>query len=277
MDRPVKHRFNMATLRGTQQPELSKKLYKLIKSENHAIDSYEAAGRDRVSIASQLSDWGDSTGDMAVSDLSDKMGVLLAEMGEQEDLYAQNLEDYRNILKQIRNTESSVQPARDYKARVVDEIQKQKIKDPNSSKLVSLEQELVRAEAQTLVAEAQLTNITRQKLKEAFDIHLAATIERAEKQIILARHGRRLLNLLDDTPLVPGDTRGAYEHGDQARQVLNDAEQDLRGWEASLEPIQSAAVGMGTNLMPPTSQVNEGEEGEVSYQKEESGPQPVAA
>ncbi|KAK2743280.1 hypothetical protein FQN55_007470 [Onygenales sp. PD_40] len=268
MDRPIKHRLTMSTLRGIQQPELSKRLFKLIKTENHAIDSYEAAGRDRVSIASQLSEWGESTGDAAISDLSDKLGVLLAEMGEQEDLYAQNLEDYRTVLKSIRNTEGSVQPARDYKAKIVDEIQKQKIKDPTSSKLVSLEQELVRAEAQTLVAEAQLTNITRQKLKEAFDINLAATIERAEKQIILARHGRRLLNLLDDTPLVPGDTRAAYTEGDQARAILNDAEADLKGWEPSLEPIPSAAAGMGTNLMPQRTQEEVGEE---------SAPQPVTA
>ena len=48
---------------------------------------------------------------------------------------------------------------------------------------------------------------TRQKVKEAFDLQFAATIERAEKQIILAKHGRRMLNLLDDTPVVPGDVR----------------------------------------------------------------------
>jgi hypothetical protein len=51
-------------------------------------------------------------------------------------------------------------------------------------------------------------------------MHFAATIERAEKQVILARHGRRLLNLLDDTPVVPGDARPAFEHADQARQIL---------------------------------------------------------
>ena len=42
---------------------------------------------------------------------------------------------------------------------VLDEIQKLKIKEPNSNKIIQLEQELVRAEAQSLVAEAQLTNI----------------------------------------------------------------------------------------------------------------------
>lgn len=149
----------MATLRGIQQPELSKKLFKIIKSENHAITAYEAASRERISIASQLSDWGEATGDDSVSDISDKLGVLLSELGEQEDAFAQNLEDYRSVLKQIRNTESSVQPSRDHKAKITDEIQKLKYKEPQSTKIVTLEQELVRAEAQNLVAEAQLTNI----------------------------------------------------------------------------------------------------------------------
>ncbi|KAI9876519.1 MAG: hypothetical protein M1830_006324 [Pleopsidium flavum] len=240
----------MASLRGIQQPELSKKLFKVIKSENHAIGAYETAGRERISIASQLSDWGEATGDDSISDISDKLGVLMSELGEQEDVFAQNLEDYRGVLKQIRNTESSVQPSRDHKAKIADELQKLKYKEPQSTKLVQLEQELVRAEAQNLVAEAQLTNITRQKLKEAYDLHFAATIERAEKQVILARHGRRLLNLLDDTPVVPGDARPAFEHTNQARQILNDAEEDLRDWQPHLEPIPSAATNMGPNLMP---------------------------
>jgi len=242
----------MATLRGIQQPELSKKLFKIVKGENHVIGAYEAAGRERIAIASQLSDWGEATNDDAISEIADKLGVLLAEIGEQEDVLAQNLEDYRGILKQIRNTESSVQPSRDHKAKITDEIQKLKYKDPSSTKLVTLEQELVRAEAENLVAEAQLTNITRQKLKEAYDVHFAGTIERAEKQIILARHGRRLLNLLDDTPVVPGDARPAFEHSAQARQVLNDAEEDLRDWQPDLEPIQSSAT-LGNSAMPAES------------------------
>jgi hypothetical protein len=90
---------------------------------------------------------------------------------------------------------------------------------------------------------------TRQKLKEAYAAELAATIERAEKQIILARHGRRLLNLLDDTPVVPGDIRPAYEHTNQARQILNDAEDDLKDWQPELEAVPSNAE-LDDNLMP---------------------------
>jgi hypothetical protein len=113
-----KHRFTMASLRGVQQPELSKKLFKIIKSENHAIGAYEAAARERQGIAQQLSEWGEATGDETISEISDKLGVLLAEIAEQEDLYAQGLEEYRGVLKQIRNTESSVQPSRDHKTKV---------------------------------------------------------------------------------------------------------------------------------------------------------------
>lgn len=236
-----RHRFSINTFRGMTGPELSRKLSRLIKSENAAIGAYEAAGRERGSIAAQLSEWGESTEDDAVSDISDKLGVMMAEMGEQEDVFSQNLEDYRGTLKHIRNMESSVQPSRDQRQKVTDEIAKLKYKDPSSTRLTTLEHELVRAEAQNLVAEAQLSNTTRTKLKEAFDIHLTAVVERAEKQIILANHARRLLNYIDDTPVVPGDARQAYEHELEARQVLEDAENDLRNWQPSLEPIISSA------------------------------------
>ena len=149
----------MASLRGIQQPELSKKLYKLIKSENHAIGAYESAGRERIAIASQLSEWGEATNDETVSDVSDKIGVLLSELGEQEDHFAQNLEDYRTILKTVRNMESSVQPSRDQRQKTMDEIAKLKHKEPESTRIAGLEQQLVREEAQNLVAEAQLTNV----------------------------------------------------------------------------------------------------------------------
>ena len=54
------------------------------------------------------------------------MGVLLAEVAEQEDVFAQNLEESRGVLKAIRNTERSVQPTRDHKEKVADDIQKLK-------------------------------------------------------------------------------------------------------------------------------------------------------
>ncbi|KJX92733.1 hypothetical protein TI39_contig5829g00006 [Zymoseptoria brevis] len=244
-----KHRFAISSFRGLGAPELSKKLRNLIKTQNHQIGAYEQAGRESQSLASQLSEWGESTEDDAVSDISDKLGVLLAEIAEQEDQFAQNLEESRGVLKQIRNVEASVQPTRTNKQKIQDELQKLKYKEPESTKIVTLEQELVRAEAQSLVADAQLTNVTRQKFKEAYDIHTAAVIERAEKQIILAQQARRLINMLDDTPIVPGEDRVAFTGADEGKEVLNDAETGLRGWTLNVDPIESNAGKIGNSGM----------------------------
>lgn len=73
-------------------------------------------------------------------------------------------------------------------------------------------------------------------------------MERAEKQIILAKHGRRLLALLDDTPVVPGDDRPPYAHAQQARQILNDCEEDLREWQPDQDAFQDAAEAQGEDL-----------------------------
>ncbi|KIW02957.1 uncharacterized protein PV09_05621 [Verruconis gallopava] len=245
-----KHHFAISTLRGLQQPESSKKLYKLIKSENHAISAYETAGRESLSIASQLSEWGEDTGDDAVSEISDKLGVLLAEIAEQEDQFASSLEESRSILKQIRNTESSIQPSRDQKVKISDELQKLKYKEPTSTKIPALEQELVRAEAQSLVAEAQLTNVTRRKFKEAYALHAAAVLERAEKQAILARQAQKLLLLLDDTPIVPGESHEPFSKNEEARQILSDAEDELKAWQPSWDLPKQTATGQDDMAVP---------------------------
>jgi hypothetical protein len=91
--------------------------------------------------------------------VSDKIGVVLSELGEQEEAYAGRLDESRGVLKVIRNTEKSVQPSRDGKRKIADEIGRLKVREPQSTRLVTLEQELVRAEAECLVAEAQLGNV----------------------------------------------------------------------------------------------------------------------
>ncbi|KAF8463114.1 Eisosome component PIL1-domain-containing protein [Kalaharituber pfeilii] len=224
---------------GPDQPQLSKRLYRLIKSENHVINAYENAGRERINVATQLSEWGEQCGDDTISDLSDKLGVLLSEIGTQEMMHAQSLEDYRVILKAIRNTEASVQPSRDNKARIQEEIARLKYKDPQSSRIMQLEQELVRAEAENLVAEAQLINMTRSKLKEAYAQHFAVVIERCEKQAIIAKQGRKLLNLLDDTPIMPGSKPAPYDKEREARVILKEAEDAIKDWTENFEEVTS--------------------------------------
>jgi len=72
---------------------------------------------------------------------------------------------------------------------------------------------------------------------------------------------------------VPGDVRAPWEHTNQARQILNDAEDDLKDWQPELEDVPSnanldhAALGrtqnVGTNA--------EAEDGLVHSQGHEEG------
>lgn len=47
---------------GSNAPQLGKRLFRVIKNENQVINSYEGAGRERIHIATQLSEWGEQCG-----------------------------------------------------------------------------------------------------------------------------------------------------------------------------------------------------------------------
>lgn len=74
--------------------------------------SMELVSRERMEAAQQLSIWGESCDD-DVSDVTDKLGVLLYEIGELEDQFVDRYDQYRVTMKSIRNIEVSVQPSRD--------------------------------------------------------------------------------------------------------------------------------------------------------------------
>jgi hypothetical protein len=102
-----------------------------------------------------------------------------------------------------------------------------------------LEQELVRAEAESLGAEAQLSNITREKLKAAFTYQFDALREHCEKIAIIAGYGKHLLELVDDTPVTPGETRQAYDGYDASKAIIQDCEDALTNWVTSSAAVRS--------------------------------------
>ncbi|KAI5301200.1 hypothetical protein KEM55_001036 [Ascosphaera atra] len=232
------HAFRKNTA-GIGGPELSRKLAQLVKMEKNVMRSLEQVSRERMEVARQISVWGEA-GDDDVSDVTDKLGVLLYEVAELEDQLVDRYDQYRLTLKSIRNTEKSVQPSRDRKQKITDEIAKLKYKDPNSTKLPILEQELVRAEAESLVAEAQLTNITREKVKTAFTYHFDSMREHSEKVAIIANYGKHLLDLIDDNPVTPGETRNAYDGYEASKAIIQDCEQALTDWVPSSAAVKPA-------------------------------------
>ncbi|KAI2626375.1 Eisosome component PIL1-domain-containing protein [Xylaria nigripes] len=217
---------------GAFGPDLAKKLTQLVKMEKNVMRSLELVAKERMEVAQQLSLWGEA-GDEDVSDVTDKLGVLLYEIGELEDQYVDRYDQYRVTMKSIRNIEASVQPSRDRKQKIADHIAQLKYKEPNSPKIVVLEQELVRAEAESLVAEAQLSNITREKIKAAYTYQFDALREHSEKVAIIAGFGKHLLELIDDTAVTPGETRPAYDGYEASKAIIQDCEEALTNWVTS--------------------------------------------
>lgn len=217
------------TAAGSLGPDLSRKLAILVKMEKNVMRDIELVAKERREVARQLSSWGEE-GDDDVSDVTDRLGVLIYEMAEIEDQLIDKYDVYRLTLKSVRNIESSVQPSRDRKQKITDQIAHLKYKDPNSDKIVVLEQELVRAEAESLVAEAQLSNITRDKVKTGFNYQFDAIREYSEKMALIAGYGKALLEILDDTPVTPGETRPAYDGFDASKQIIIDCENALANW-----------------------------------------------
>ncbi|KAL2216666.1 putative cell wall integrity signaling protein Lsp1/Pil1 [Thermoascus aurantiacus ATCC 26904] len=231
------HAFRKQTA-GAFGPDLAKKLSQLVKMEKNVMRSMELVGRERMEVAQQLSLWGENCDD-DVSDITDKLGVLIYEIGELEDQFVDRYDQYRVTIKSIRNIEASVQPSRDRKQKITDEIAKLKYKEPNSPRISVLEQELVRAEAESLVAEAQLSNITREKLKAAFTYQFDALREHCEKVALIAGYGKHLLDLIDDTPVTPGETRQAYDGYEASKAIIQDCEDALTNWVQSKAAVRS--------------------------------------
>ena len=144
------------------------------------------------------------------------------------------------------------------KQKITDQIAQLKYKEPNSPKIVVLEQELVRAEAESLVAEAQLSNITREKLKAAFTYQFDALREHSEKLAIIAGYGKHLLELVDDTPVTPGETRNAYDGYETSKAIIQDCEDALTNWVEQNAAVKSKLSTRSRTLSQRRKQREEG-------------------
>lgn len=96
----------------------------------------------------------------------------------------------------------------------------------------------MRAEAESLVAEAQLSNITREKLKAAFHYQFDALREHCEKLALIAGYGKHLLDLIDDAPVTPGETRHTYDGYEASKSIIQDCEEALVNWVSSKAAVK---------------------------------------
>jgi hypothetical protein len=157
---PRRHTNSTSGLFGSVSKVLSSndKIEKLSKATSDQYRSTELVAREQLERAFRLSDWGETTGDDEVSDITDKIGVLLAEFSDQEDNFAEKLPELLSTYSIIRKAQRAFE---DSKARVdslLSEITNLKSKIPNSPKIPKMTETLVRAETERMVREAEFKN-----------------------------------------------------------------------------------------------------------------------
>ena len=63
--------------------------------------------------------------------------------------------------------------------------------------------------------------------------------EHSEKLALIAGYGKHLLDLIDDTPVTPGEARPAYDSYDISKQIIIDCENSLSDWTLDTASVKS--------------------------------------
>ena len=63
--------------------------------------------------------------------------------------------------------------------------------------------------------------------------------EHSEKLALIAGYGKHLLDLIDDTPVTPGEARPAYDSYDASKQIIVDCENALSDWTLDTASVRS--------------------------------------
>ncbi|EPX71266.1 sporulation protein Meu14 [Schizosaccharomyces octosporus yFS286] len=209
--------FSINKLKELSHAEDSKRSHRMIKSGKTSVDAYRQAGKGLNHFGGYLSDWGSRTRSVSINDISDKLGVLVSELGESELEFVKQFDESRLKLKGIRDMEDSIAPSRAHRQRLVASIEKEEEKDPLSPRLIDLQNQLVRTEAENLVGEMQLDNKIREVMKSSFQQLMDAFQVRAQKQMTVGYYSRLLVDMINDDVVYPGDNPVAYNKKNAAQ------------------------------------------------------------
>jgi hypothetical protein len=95
-------------------------------------------------------------------------------------------------------------------------------------------------------------------MKAAFTYQFDAMREHSEKLAILAGFGKHLLELVDDTPVTPGETRAAYDGYEASKAIIQDCEDALTNWVPQNAAVSSHLSQRARTLSQRRRTKNEG-------------------
>lgn len=144
--------------------------------------------------------------------------------------FQDSVDQYRETLKSISVKESSLQPGRDQKRKIKDQIERLQNSYSSMDKLNNLKEQLAQLEEFTAPDEAEMNNFKRIATREGLYLLLNGMHAMASKSDIISTFGKYIVDELDVEPVKVGEERRPYEKAEKTKRIQDDAERAIEQW-----------------------------------------------
>ncbi|KAI9483000.1 MAG: Eisosome component PIL1-domain-containing protein [Benjaminiella poitrasii] len=191
-------------------------------------DVAQLADNNRVS-ANNLMSFGCHLGD-DLTDVTQKMGHLLIEWSNIIMEFSEAIEQYRETLISISTKEAILQPGRDQKRKLKDNIERLQSSFSSMDKVNSYKEQLEQLEKFTEPDEIEMSNFKRIATREALYLLLNGMHAMASKTDIISTFGKYIVDELDVQPVEVGQERPQYLAEEKTKRIEEDTMRAIAGW-----------------------------------------------
>ncbi|EPB87632.1 hypothetical protein HMPREF1544_05616 [Mucor circinelloides 1006PhL] len=188
----------------------------------------QLADDNRVS-ANNLMTYGSVLGD-DLTDVTNKLGHLLIQWSNILMEFQDAVDQYRDTLKSISVKESSLQPSRDQKRKLREQIERLQSSLSSMDKVNNLKEQLAQLEEFTAPDEAEMSNFKRIATREGLYLLLNGMHAMSSKSDIISTFGKYIVDELDVDPVKVGEERRPYLGSEKTKRIQEDAQRAIEQW-----------------------------------------------
>lgn len=140
------------------------------------------------------------------------------------------VDQYRDTLKSISVKESSLQPSRDQKRKLREQIERLQSSLSSMDKVNNLKEQLAQLEEFTAPDEAEMSNFKRIATREGLYLLLNGMHAMSSKSDIISTFGKYIVDELDVDPVKVGEERRPYLGAEKTKRIQEDAQRAIEQW-----------------------------------------------
>lgn len=174
--------------------------------------------------------------------------------------FQDSIDQYRDTLKSISIKEASLQPSRDQKRKLKDNIERLQGSLSSLDKLNNLKEQFEQLEEFTEPDEVEMNNFKRIATREGLYLLLNGMHAMASKTDIVSTFGKYVVDELDVNPVKPGEERQSYTAMDKTKRIVDDAKKAIDQWNPDKTKVRRTLTShLGRNplivkQLPPVPQ-----------------------